>query len=112
MYGGYFAALAVADGEQVLALDKGTNSYAQYVIYNKGKPVKIVLINTDYYSGQGARNETAFTITGLKDSKGKDKIQALRMTAANSEVYLDQDARPNGGGVYIGGKSLSVTTIF
>jgi hypothetical protein len=104
MYGGYFTALAVTDGEQVIACDNGTDSYAQYVIYKKGKPVKVVLINTDYYSGEGLRSQVDFTVTGLKQQK---IVTTLRMTAANSEVYTGQTLKPSSQGPTIGGVLLS-----
>ncbi|KAF4338066.1 glycoside hydrolase superfamily [Fusarium beomiforme] len=48
-YGAYFGALAVAGGDSIIASDDGTDPYAQYIIYIRGKAFKVVLINTDYY---------------------------------------------------------------
>jgi hypothetical protein len=81
-YGGYFAALALAGGEHIIELDSGNSSYAQYVIYSKGQPIKAVLINTDYYSGSGVRTKSTITLNGLLGSH----VKAVRMTAASSEV--------------------------
>jgi hypothetical protein len=81
-YGGYFAALALAGGEHIIELDSGNSSYAQYVIYSKGQPIKAVLINTDYYSGSGVRTKSTITLNGLLGSH----VKGVRMTAASSEV--------------------------
>lgn len=79
-----------------MELDSGNSSYAQYVIYRQGRPTKAVLLNTDYYSGSGARTSTSITLDGLLSSE----VKALRMTAASSDVTT------NGTGTYptIGGK--------
>jgi hypothetical protein len=81
-YGGYFAALTVAGADHIIASDSGTNSYAQYVIFKAGRPSRIVLINTDYYSGKGKRSRKMFTLTGLISTK----VEAVRLTAPSSEV--------------------------
>ncbi|KAJ8122812.1 hypothetical protein ONZ43_g1086 [Nemania bipapillata] len=39
-YGGYFSALAITDGEQIIASDAGNDTYAQYVIYKENLPYK------------------------------------------------------------------------
>ncbi|KUL86952.1 hypothetical protein ZTR_05294 [Talaromyces verruculosus] len=98
-YGGYFAALALGDGDHIVELDSGNSSYAQYVIYRQGRPTKVVLLNADYYSGSGERSNTSITLDGLWSSK----VKALRMTAASSDVTT------NGTGTYptIGGQYFS-----
>ncbi|UPL01576.1 hypothetical protein LCI18_012510 [Fusarium solani-melongenae] len=83
-YGAYFGALAAAGGDHIVASDDGTDPYAQYIIYREGKPLKLVFINTDYYSGSGSRSKTTFTATGLKNSN----IKAVRMTAPSSETKI------------------------
>ncbi|KAM5353551.1 hypothetical protein ACJ41O_000201 [Fusarium nematophilum] len=83
-YGAYFGALAAAGGDHIVASDDGTDPYAQYVIYRKGKPFKLVLANTDYYSGSGSRSKTSFTATGLKNGN----VRALRLTAPSSETKI------------------------
>ncbi|TLD10910.1 hypothetical protein PgNI_06550 [Pyricularia grisea] len=108
-YGGYTAALAVAGGDEINASDYGTDLFAQYVIYKDGKPLKVVLVNTDYYSGSGTRNVTQFTMTGLT----VDKASAIRMAAPSSvtETTLDQvDAslEPSIGGQYFANADCSI----
>ncbi|KAI1046791.1 hypothetical protein LB505_011107 [Fusarium chuoi] len=83
-YGAYFGALALAGGDSIVASDAGTDPYAQYIIYKNGKAFKVVLINTDYYSGSGKRSETKFTLTGLKTNS----VKALRMTGPSSETTV------------------------
>ncbi|KAF3386922.1 hypothetical protein F1880_001326 [Penicillium rolfsii] len=96
-YGGYFAALALAGGEHIVELDSGNGSHGQYVIYSKGRPIKAVLVNTDYYSGSGARTQSTVTLRGLLGSH----VKAVRMTAASSEVTTNSTiSSPTIGGQY------------
>jgi hypothetical protein len=98
-YGGFVSALALDGGDQIVAGDDGKSNYAQYVIFSKGKPVKAVLINTDYYSGEGTRSKTSFTMTGLRDKQ----IEAVRFTAASSEVTTQPGNTTTGPHPTIGG---------
>lgn len=100
-YGAYFAALAVEGGGSILASDNGTDSFAQYVVYKKEKPFKVVLVNTEYYSGTGSRSATKFTLTGLENGR----VQALRLTGPSSETSVsrlqsDPSLEPSIGGTY------------
>jgi hypothetical protein len=81
-YGGYVSALALAGGDKIVAGDDGTTPYAQYVIYAAKKPIKAVLLNTDYYSGNGTRSSITFNLSGLS---GLEKAKALRFAAASSD---------------------------
>ncbi|QPC78076.1 hypothetical protein HYE68_008828 [Fusarium pseudograminearum] len=83
-YGAYFGALATAGGDHIVASDNGSDRYAQYIIYRKGKPSKLIFVNTDYYSGIGSRSTTSFTVTGLKSGA----VKALRMTGPSSETLV------------------------
>ncbi|KAJ5374238.1 hypothetical protein N7517_006244 [Penicillium concentricum] len=108
-YGGYFAALAVEGGDSISASDDGTDSYAQYVVYKKGKPIKVILVNTDYYSGSGSRPTTKFTMTGLKNGH----VEALRMTGPSSEslvprLQTDPSLEPSIGGQYFSNNNCSL----
>lgn len=98
-YGGYFATLAASDANYIIAIDDGTDAYAQYVLYENEAPVKVVLVNTNYYSGNGPRSSAAFTMTGLSFTQ----VRALRMTAPSSETVTtlhqdDSSAEPSIGG--------------
>ncbi|KAI9162699.1 hypothetical protein HJFPF1_04290 [Paramyrothecium foliicola] len=105
-YGSYMAALALDNGDQVVASDEGTDSCAQYIIYRKRKPCKVLLIYTDYYSGQGERTKITFTLTGLSSPKTK----GLRMTAPSSEVTATSAKNNKAQAVTIGGQAFSDTT--
>lgn len=99
-YGAFFAALALKDGDHIIASDLGVDSYAQYIIYKAGKPFKVALINTDYYPGSGNRNSSTYTLTGLKGSK---PLKSLRFTAPSSEVYAVPEQTNPALGPTIGG---------
>jgi hypothetical protein len=100
-YGAYFGALAAAGGDHIVESDDGTDPYAQYIIYREGRPLKLVFINTDYYSGSGSRSKTTFTAIGLKNGN----VKAVRMTAPSSETMIpleqtDASLEPSIGGVF------------
>ncbi|KGO50014.1 Glycoside hydrolase, superfamily [Penicillium expansum] len=108
-YGGYFAALAIEGGDSISASDDGNDSYAQYVVYKKGKPFKVILVNTNYYSGNGSRSVTNFTMTGLKNGY----VEALRMTGPSSETLVprlqtDPSLEPSIGGQYFSNDDCSL----
>ncbi|OQD64456.1 hypothetical protein PENPOL_c007G07799 [Penicillium polonicum] len=108
-YGAYFAALAVEGGGSILASDNGTDSFAQYVVYKKEKPFKVVLVNTEYYSGTGSRSATKFTLTGLENGP----VQALRLTGPSSETSVsrlqsDPSLEPSIGGQYFSNDNCSL----
>ncbi|KAJ5157928.1 Beta-glucuronidase [Penicillium canariense] len=49
-YGAYVATAAIAGGSYIAALDDGSTNHATYVIYDSTKkPLRAVLINSDYY---------------------------------------------------------------
>lgn len=94
-YGGYVAAEVLAGQSYIAALDDGTTNYAGYVIYSKSKkPSKVVLINTDYFDGNGTRSSNEFTLTGLA---GKT-VSAKRLTAASAMSRQDLGDAPTYGG--------------
>ncbi|KAH8656832.1 hypothetical protein BGZ61DRAFT_486482 [Ilyonectria robusta] len=108
-YGAWMAGLALQGADHIVASDDGTNSFAQYILYKRGKPFKAVLINTDYYSGTGKRNSTTFTLKGLKSAK----IKALRMIAPSSDVTTSlEQANPSNeltiGGQYFKNSDCSI----
>ncbi|KAH9892094.1 hypothetical protein F4778DRAFT_750800 [Xylariomycetidae sp. FL2044] len=101
-YGGYFAALATAGADHIVAGDPGTDAYAQYVVYRGGAPSRVVLVNTEYFSGDGERGATTYTLAGIASAS---VVRVLRMTAASSEVAAAVDEIP----VTIGGQYFSNT---
>ncbi|KAL6364098.1 hypothetical protein LRP88_03531 [Fusarium phalaenopsidis] len=102
-YGAYFGALAAAGGDHIVASDDGTDPYAQYIIYREGRPLKLVLINTDYYSGSGSRSKTTFTAIGLKSGN----VKAVRMTAPSSETMIPLEQTDASLEPSIGGQTFS-----
>jgi len=99
-YGGYMSALALINGDDIVAVDDGTTSHAQYIIYKDGKPSKAVLINTEYYSGSGPRSSTSITLDGLSCRK----VKALRFTASSSELATEKGDTAKGPHPTIGGQ--------
>ncbi|KLU85834.1 hypothetical protein MAPG_04854 [Magnaporthiopsis poae ATCC 64411] len=108
-YGGYAAALAVAGGDQIIESDNGTDLYAQYVVYKAGRPFKVILVNTDFYSGSGARNVAQFTMTNLAVAN----VSAVRLTAPSSVTMTtleqaDASLEPSIGGQYFANDDCSI----
>ncbi|KAK7187721.1 hypothetical protein DPSP01_004558 [Paraphaeosphaeria sporulosa] len=109
-YGGYVSALALAGGDKIVAGDKGTARYAQYIVYARNKPIKLVLLNTDYYSGNGTRSSTTFNLSGLI---GLKKAKALRFAAASSALTTEPGdttatSHPTIGGQYFLNKDCAI----
>ncbi|KAM0297033.1 hypothetical protein ACHAPM_009902 [Fusarium culmorum] len=108
-YGAYFGALATAGGDHIMASDNGSDRYAQYIIYRKGKPFKLIFVNTDYYSGIGSRSTTSFTVTGLRNGA----VKALRMTGPSSETIVpltqtNPDLEPSIAGQYFSNQNCDL----
>ncbi|CAF3525455.1 unnamed protein product [Fusarium graminearum] len=108
-YGAYFGALATAGGDHIVASDNGSDRYAQYIIYRKGKPFKLIFVNTDYYSGIASRSTTSFTVTGLKNGA----VKALRMTGPSSETLVplkqtNPDLEPSIAGQYFSNQNCDL----
>lgn len=93
--------LALDGGDHGVASDAGNDSYAQQDIYKEGAPVKALLTNTSYDSGNGERDNINFTLTGLA---GKKKVKAMRMTAPSSEGTTISARENPGLEVTMGGK--------
>lgn len=98
--------LALSGGEYISALDAGDDAYAQYVIYKAGKPSRIVLINTSYYSGSGTRSSVVFTLTGLLAVENAS-LRALRLTAPSSDSITTREQQDPLHEVSIAGQYFS-----
>ena len=96
-YYGATAAVALMAGARTLAaLDAGATNYAAYASFDgEGRPLRVLLYNSDYYAGSGTRTAQAFTLTGL----GAGTVRAKRLTApAGSGARVDKgDAMSFGG---------------
>ncbi|KAG8631904.1 hypothetical protein KVT40_001044 [Elsinoe batatas] len=93
-YGAYFATLALAGSSQVAQLDNGLTSFGAYAIYSGTTVKKVLLVNSNYYSGTGTRSSETFTLTGLSGAS----VTAKRLTAASAESRQDKGQRPTVGG--------------
>jgi hypothetical protein len=85
----------MAQGSHILALDSGTTNYAGYAIYSStGRAQKVVLINTDFHDGTGARSSQQYTLAGLCG----DTVTARRLTATNALSRQDLGDAPKFAG--------------
>ncbi|KAM5349143.1 hypothetical protein ACJ41O_008966 [Fusarium nematophilum] len=101
-YGGYVAAKALSGGSRIVSLDGGRTNYAGYSIYSaSGKAKKVVLINTDFYNGIGARPHKKFVLKGLAGQH----VSARRLTAKSSLSRQDWGEAPT-----FAGRSVDDTT--
>ncbi|ORX99033.1 glycoside hydrolase family 79 protein [Clohesyomyces aquaticus] len=94
-YGAIFAASAFGGGSSIIALDKGTDAFAAYVVFgSEGNPVRVALVNTEYFTG-GPRGSHTFVLEGLK-SVGS--VEVKRLTAPSATSRVDQGGSPTWGG--------------
>ncbi|KAI0069506.1 hypothetical protein K474DRAFT_1108648 [Panus rudis PR-1116 ss-1] len=86
-----------ADGAKVAMLDDGTSAIGIYAVYSSSNaPLRVLVINSNYYSGSGTRSSTSVSLTGLTTSSGTK--QAKRLTAPNATSRSDQGAAVTIGG--------------
>lgn len=86
------------DGTKVAMLDNGTGAVASYAVFNSaGRPVRLLVYNSNYFDGTGTRTTTsvAFTGGGLPTS---GTATALRLTAPNATSRVDEGAAVTIGG--------------
>ncbi len=99
-YGAYFVSMVLANADSVAPLDDMSTNYGAYAIYKGGKPIRVLLTNSDYYES-GTRSRQTFTITGLSSTS----VKATRLTGASATGRQDR-----GGGATIGGRSFQDAT--
>lgn len=98
-YGAYAATALLAKASYLTALDDGTTNYAAYVSFGSdGKPLRVLLYNSDYFSGSGTRTSQPFELRGLTGSS----LKAKRLTAGSAMSRVDQ-----GGAVSFGGQTFT-----
>ncbi|PSS15258.1 glycoside hydrolase family 79 protein [Amorphotheca resinae ATCC 22711] len=94
-YGAYAATAAMAGGSSIATLDDGSTNYGGYVIFDAaGRPLRVLLYNSDYFSGTGTRGNEIFVLEGL----GSRQVRAKRLTAESAEARADQGNNPSFGG--------------
>jgi hypothetical protein len=94
-YGAYFATMALANADQITALDTQDTSYAVYVIYRSDTPVKVLLYNSEYYTTANAtRSSQTYNLSGLSSSI----VSAKRLTAPYATSRVDQGENPSVAG--------------
>ena len=90
-----------SDGSTLMMLDDGSGAVAIYAVFAaSGSPVRLLVINTDYFDGTGARSNATVSFTGLSSTNGTKIIK--RLTAPNATSQVSEDATA-GTGVAIGG---------
>lgn len=97
-YGATAAVAFLAGGSHLTALDTGSSNYAGYATFDgTGKPLRVLLYNSDYFDGTGTRASTSFVLTGLGNG-GTGSVRAKRLTAASAQARVDQGGNPSWGG--------------
>ncbi|KAK0611804.1 glycoside hydrolase family 79 protein [Immersiella caudata] len=100
-YGQYIATAFMAGAKHIAALDAGTTNYAAYVTFDAaGAPLRVLLYNSNYYTG-GTRSSESFTLTGLTAAT----VKAKRLTASSATARADQ-----GGDISFGGQTFTDVT--
>ncbi|KAI0633644.1 hypothetical protein C8Q77DRAFT_1057947 [Trametes polyzona] len=106
VYSPYYGAIFVseflgADGAKVASLGNDNNQgIAVYAVYSAaGAPLRVLVLNTNYFDGNGSRPSTQVNFSGLARS---GTIQAKRLTAPSATSRTDQ-----GAAVTIGGSSFA-----
>ncbi|CDO72787.1 hypothetical protein BN946_scf184994.g40 [Trametes cinnabarina] len=90
-----------ADAASLAMLDNGSTAVAAYVVYSTSNiPIRLLVINTNYFDGTGTRPNTSVTFVGLSTTNGTK--QAKRLTAPSALSRVDQ-----GASVTIGGGSFA-----
>ncbi|KAK4141364.1 glycoside hydrolase [Dichotomopilus funicola] len=108
-YYGATAAVAFTSGATTLAaLDpEGGSNYGGYVVFDGGdgaegdeggKPVRVLLLNSDYYTGSGERGVQEFVLTGLDGGEVGGTVKAKRLTGASSLARVDRGDKVSFGG--------------
>ena len=99
---------------RLVALDNGTSAIAAYTVFSDATsgPSSVLLYNSAYFDGSGARSEATITLTGLT---GVPTVGAKRMTAPNataeSGVMIGVGGAFDGNCVASGTQSLESTSV-
>lgn len=86
------------NGAKVAMLDDGASAIGVYAVFSSSNaPVRLLVINTNYFDGSGTRSSTSVALTGLVTSSGTKQVKRMTAPAATSRV--DQGAAVTIGGV-------------
>ncbi|KAM5543120.1 hypothetical protein V8D89_002994 [Ganoderma adspersum] len=100
VYSPYYGAAFVSeflgtDGATLAALDGGTSAIATYAVYSSGGvPLRLLVVNTNYFDGSGTRAATSVAFSGLSGSTKTAK----RLTAPDATARTDEGALVTIGG--------------
>lgn len=101
MFTPYYGAAFVSeflgrDGAKVAMLDDGKGAVGTYAVFDaSGRPLRVLVSNTQYFDGTGTRASTGVALSGL--SAGTKQVK--RMTAPNATSRVDQGASVTIGGI-------------
>ncbi|KAK4226038.1 beta-glucuronidase [Podospora fimiseda] len=84
-YGAYFITMALAQADRIAPLDNMSTNYGGYVIYKDNKPIRVLLVNSDYYE-TGTRGRQTYTLNGLTSTS----VTAKRLTGASATARQDR----------------------
>ncbi|KAK4669095.1 uncharacterized protein QC763_0029010 [Podospora pseudopauciseta] len=94
-YGAYFITAALAEAQRIAPLDSFLNNFGGYAIYKDNKPIRILLINSNYYES-GTRSRESFTLTGLPS--GLTSVLSKRLTGSSATSRSDRSSPATFGG--------------
>jgi len=100
-YGAQFVSQALASITSISMLDDGSSAYAQYALYSKSGLAKILLYNSDLYSGTGTRSSHTFTFN-VPSSYTKKTVRVRRITSSSANNRVEK-----GGVITIDGQTYS-----
>ncbi|KAH8764549.1 glycoside hydrolase family 79 protein [Hyaloscypha sp. PMI_1271] len=94
-FGAYAATAAMAGGSSIASLDEGSTNYGGYTVFGSdGTPMRVLLLNSDFYGGDGSRGSQTFVLSGLAGAKSRAK----RLSAPSANSRVDQGGNPSFGG--------------
>ncbi|KAI0331016.1 hypothetical protein GY45DRAFT_1322942 [Cubamyces sp. BRFM 1775] len=102
----YYGAIFVSeflgsDGAKVVMLDNGSTAIAVYAVYSASNaPLRLLVLNSNYFDGTGTRSSTSVTFTGLSRSSGTKRAKRLTAPAATSRVDQGASVTIGGGGTF------------
>lgn len=101
-WGAHTAVSFLAGGKHIAALDDGRSNYAAYAVFDdQGRVSRVLVYNSDYYTGSGNRGKESFVLTGLVDAEGK-RVRAKRLTARSALSRADRGDDVRFGGQWFG----------